>query len=97
MERSEQLLLKQAQQESFGDDIADIRKGNVLSRSSKLSKLSPFLDEHGLLRCSGRIDAASGVAFETKRPIILDGKHAVARLLVRSKHEKAAHGNHQRL
>jgi hypothetical protein len=95
MERAERLLIKQTQQELFRDDIADMRKGNVLNRSSKLSKLSPYLDEHGLLRCSGRIDAALNVAPETKRPIILDGKHAVARLLVRSYHEKAAHGNHE--
>ncbi|XP_063386121.1 uncharacterized protein LOC134672147 [Cydia fagiglandana] len=95
MARAEQLLLKQAQQESFGDDIAAIRNGNILDRSSKLRHLSPFLDENGLLRCGGRIDAAADVALETKRPIILDGKHAVSRLLVRSYHEKAAHGNHE--
>ncbi|XP_063547081.1 uncharacterized protein LOC134754673 [Cydia strobilella] len=95
MVRAEQLLIKQAQHESFGDDIAAIKNGNVLGRSSKLRHLSPFLDENGLLRCSGRIDAATDVALETKRPIILDGKHAVSRLLVRSYHEKYAHGNHE--
>ncbi|XP_063534930.1 uncharacterized protein LOC134744912 [Cydia strobilella] len=48
-------------------------------------------DEFDVLRCGGRIDAALDVAHDVKRPIILDGKHQVARLLAKHYHEKAAH------
>lgn len=57
--------------------------------------LSPFLDEHGILRAGGRIDAASDVSLEVKRPVILDGRNPIAHLIVRHYHVNAAHGNQE--
>lgn len=95
METAEYLLIKQAQMECFAAEISALRKGKTIDRSSRLLTLSPILDEHGVLRCGGRIDSVRGVSPETKRPIILDGKHQVARLIAKHYHEKAAHGNHE--
>ncbi|KAL0881619.1 hypothetical protein ABMA27_001445 [Loxostege sticticalis] len=95
MERAEQLLIRHAQSESFHDEITALRNGKSLHRSSRLHSLSPYLDEHGVLRASGRIDAASDVSLEVKRPVILDGRHPVAQLIVRHYHIKAAHGNQE--
>lgn len=95
MEQAERLLIRQAQMDSFAAEIALIRNGRNIERSSRLLTLSPILDEHEVLRCGGRIDAVTGVPSETKRPIILDGKHHVARLIVKYYHEKAAHGNQE--
>lgn len=95
MEEAERLLLQHAQSESFAEEIAAIKNGQCLRRSSKLLTLSPYLDEYGVLRLGGRVDAASGVSVETKRPVILDGRHSVAQLIVRDYHVKAAHGNQE--
>lgn len=95
MERAERLLLMQAQADSFPLDIAVIKKGKPLQPTSKLLTLSPYIDEHGILRVGGRIDAASEIGPEVKRPIILDGRHPTARLLVRRYHILAAHGNQE--
>ncbi|XP_063822917.1 uncharacterized protein LOC135072810 [Ostrinia nubilalis] len=95
MDLAERFLIKQAQLDSFASEISAIKKGKRIENNSRLLTLSPMLDEHDVLRCGGRIDAATGVSPETKRPIILDGKHHVARLIVKHYHEKAAHGNQE--
>ncbi|XP_073957142.1 uncharacterized protein [Choristoneura fumiferana] len=94
MERAEHLLLKRAQLDAFSPEIAALSKGEAIDRGSRLVKLSPYL-ERGLLRCGGRIDAARGVPARSKRPVVLDGAHALTRLLVRSYHERAAHSNQE--
>ncbi|XP_063357962.1 uncharacterized protein LOC134647540 [Cydia amplana] len=95
MERAERLLIQHAQTESFGEDIATIKNGKPLHRSSRLLSLSPVLDEHGLLRASGRIDAVTDVPIDVKRPVILDGRHQVSKLIVRDYHVRLAHGNQE--
>ncbi|KAL0881109.1 hypothetical protein ABMA27_002231 [Loxostege sticticalis] len=92
MRRAECLLLKQAQSDSFSEELSALKDGKYVSRSSRLLTLCPIIDEQGLLRVGGRIDAAADVTLEMKRPIILDGRHPVARLIVRHYHVKSAHG-----
>ncbi|KAL0822662.1 hypothetical protein ABMA28_004686 [Loxostege sticticalis] len=92
MRRAECLLLKQAQSDSFSEELSALKDGKCVSRSSRLLTLCPIIDEQGLLRVGGRIDAAAEVTLEMKRPIILDGRHPVARLIVRHYHVKSAHG-----
>ncbi|XP_063827161.1 uncharacterized protein LOC135076671 [Ostrinia nubilalis] len=95
MKRAECLLLRKAQVDSFGTEINHLKNGKCIPRDSRLRNLSPYLDEQGLLRVGGRIDAVSDVALETKRPYILDGRHPTAKLIVRHYHVKAAHGNQE--
>jgi hypothetical protein len=95
MERAERLLVRHVQATSFGEEVEAIRKGKSIRRHSKLLTLSPFFDDNQLLRVGGCINAARDVDLETKRPIILDGKHPVTRLMVRHYHVKAAHGNQE--
>ncbi|KAL0882321.1 hypothetical protein ABMA27_000834 [Loxostege sticticalis] len=92
MRRAECLLLKQAQNDSFSEELSALKDGKCVSRSSRLLTLCPIIDEQNLLRVGGRIDAAADVTLEMKRPIILDGRHPVARLIVRHYHVKSAHG-----
>lgn len=93
MRQAEQLLLRRAQLDSFPVEVANIEKG--LCKNSKLLTLSPVMDENGMLRVGGRIDAASGIPDEMKNPVILDGKHHISRLIVRHYHIQAAHGNQE--
>ena len=48
-------ILKRCQKESFHDAYENISKGQPLPASDQLNKISPFLDENGLLRLQGRL------------------------------------------
>lgn len=95
MEKAENLLLKNSQTQTFHDEISLLKNGKNVPRNSKILTLSPYLDEHDVLRAGGRIDVAADVTPETKRPIILDGRDYTARLLVKHYHVLAAHGNQE--
>lgn len=89
MERAELLLLKYSQIKSFADDLHRLKQKEKLDRKSKLLTLSSMLDDDGILRLEGRIDAAPEVTSDVKRPIILDGRCHVARLIVKHYHKKS--------
>ena len=55
LDRSEVLLYRIIQESLFSEDIAVLRQGKTISRSSKLFRLTPFLDDPGLLRVGGRL------------------------------------------
>ncbi|XP_065095601.1 uncharacterized protein LOC135717439 [Ochlerotatus camptorhynchus] len=98
---AELLILKSVQNAEFTAEIAQLMKPNpepwknALSRSSPLYGLSPFLDESGLLRMKGRIDACESVDECTKRPILLPKRHPVTDLIIASIHQQFCHMNHQ--
>lgn len=94
VERAEFLILKYSQRQSFKEEITLLKERKSLNKDHLpvLRTLSPYLDESGLMRAEGRIDAASNVGPETKKPIILEGRNYIVRLLVKYYHEKAAHG-----
>lgn len=100
--RAENILIRRAQFDEFGKDIQVLLKNVcvpvddqvVINRSSVLFKLSPYLDENGLLRIYGRIDAAACTG-DMKRPIILPRKHRITQLIVKSYHKRYHHQNHE--
>ncbi|XP_061719997.1 uncharacterized protein LOC133527124 [Cydia pomonella] len=94
---AESHILRQSQLDSFKEDILRIKNRDPLPRSSRLFKLSPFLDDNDQLRMFSRIAAAAGVTDEVKRPLILDGKHPAVRLLIARYHQKAGHANKEKV
>jgi len=54
----------------FSSEIAQIKAYSHVGRSSRLWKLTPFIDEEGLLRMKGRLQA-SELTYDEKHPIIL--------------------------
>ncbi|XP_047996370.1 uncharacterized protein LOC125234205 [Leguminivora glycinivorella] len=90
-------ILRQSQLDSFKEDILRVKNGDPLPRSSRLFKLSPFIDNNDQLRMFSRIAAATGVTDEVKRPLILDGKHPAVRLLIARYHQKAGHANKEKV
>ncbi|XP_047998127.1 uncharacterized protein LOC125235573 [Leguminivora glycinivorella] len=78
-------------EEAICEQIACLRNNKPLSKDSRLLQLTPYLDDAGLLRVEGRIDKTVGVNESTKRPVILDGKHRITRLLVEHYHRRALH------
>lgn len=62
-----------------------------IPKDSKLYQLSPFLDEHGLLRMRSRIQSDLPFSHFDRNPVILDSKHPYTVLLIHHSHEKNGH------
>ncbi len=84
------VILHAVQEETYATEIACIKSGKNLPKSSPLITLNPFIDNQGLLRVGGRISAAN-LDQEEKNPLIVPGKHHVGALLVRHYHQQIQH------
>ena len=83
-------ILKRFQKESFHDAYEKISKGQPLPASHRLNKLSPFLDEKGLLRLHGRLQHSRS-SYEVKHPVFLSAKHYVVIKLFEDAHRANFH------
>ena len=72
-QEAERWMLKEAQKRCFQRDITLIKKSKSLPRDSRLKALTPFLDEHNLLRIGGRL-SNSTLPSTLSHPIIMDSK-----------------------
>ncbi|XP_055615136.1 uncharacterized protein LOC129761441 [Toxorhynchites rutilus septentrionalis] len=83
---NEMVLLTRNQQSPAAQQIQ-------LEKSSELYKLTPMLDEFGILRMDGRITAAPNVNESVKFPIILPRKYRLTYLLLDDYHRRFRHCN----
>ena len=94
LQQSEFFIIKEIQHVCYNQEINDLEEGTPVHKSSSLSSLNPFLDEHGILRVGGRLKNSVG-NFEEKMPIILPKNHHISTLLVREFHARVKHqGRH---
>ena len=94
---SESFLIKVAQFHAYFYEISLLQNNPscVLPKSSELRKLSPFVDQCGILRMRGRLENATIIGNDTKNPIILPRNHHITHLLVDSYHRKFKHIHHE--
>ncbi|XP_053956165.1 uncharacterized protein LOC128861814 [Anastrepha ludens] len=95
LEAAEHLLCLRVQSESFTSERNSIEIGKAIPNDSALKQLSPYLDDRGLLRVQGRIDAASFLPYNIRRPIILPYGHIFTHLVVNYHHCTMKHQNHE--
>ena len=88
------LLFKQSQIKSFNEEILLLKGSKIISRSSRILNLNPFLDSSNLLRAEGRLKNVKIDHFSSN-PIILDAKDELTKLLIKSYHQKFYHGSHE--
>ena len=88
---SERIIIKEAQKESFPEKYRALTSEKPISKSSKIIKLTPRLDEDGIIRCDGRLRYTEFLPFDVRFPIILPRGHWVTKLIVKQHHEL---GNH---
>ncbi|XP_067628473.1 uncharacterized protein [Eurosta solidaginis] len=93
LEAAKTVIYRQVQAEAFAAELRLLEKGTPISRSSVIYKLSPYIDEHRILRVKGRIDAAEWLPVPTRRPIILPSNHPLTKLLVKHHHVAMKHQN----
>ncbi len=58
--------------------------------TSRILKLSPELDSHGILRAKARLQKAP-VPLNTQQPIILPGNHPAVKLYLETVHKRSQH------
>ncbi|XP_070854311.1 uncharacterized protein [Drosophila suzukii] len=92
-EAAENLLVRQAQLESFPDEMRSAECGKDVASSSEIRGLAPYVDEHGILRVYGRVDAALCMPYSARRPVILSHRHSLTDLIVRHSHAQMKHQN----
>ncbi|XP_055605041.1 uncharacterized protein LOC129753269 [Uranotaenia lowii] len=94
---AENFIYREVQQHVYRNEVWTLSKVNStsgkLQKTSPLYKLSPFLDEVGVLRMRGRIEACEFIEPSTANPIILPKEHPVTKLIVQSTHEVFHHCN----
>ena len=79
------------QQESFPVETKCLLKQSPVSNSSKISKFSPFIEPQGLLRATGQTKQLAVSTFDSKHPILLDGRHPAVCLYWEQLHETHCH------
>ncbi|XP_055523080.1 uncharacterized protein LOC129717248 [Wyeomyia smithii] len=102
-QQAELFLLKMAQVENFIDELTVLKRNRdrptdqwiTIERSSPLYKLTPLLDESGLIRMEGRVERADFLPFDLRFPAILPNNHRITWLIVQHYHERSGHGYRQ--
>ncbi|XP_035917798.1 uncharacterized protein LOC118515210 [Anopheles stephensi] len=83
-------LCRLAQQDAFSLEVRQLKRGEALAKQSSLRKLSPFIDEEGLIRVGGRLKL-SQLPYQSKHPVVLPKHHKLARLIAELHHEELMH------
>nr|CAI5841723.1 unnamed protein product [Callosobruchus analis] len=89
-------LIKLAQRACFHSELELLRKNECLNKKHRLSSLSPFIDESGIIRVGGRLKT-SDLPYNTKHPILLSSKHQFTKLIFEHKHKLLMHPGPQLL
>ncbi|XP_053686353.1 uncharacterized protein LOC128735899 [Sabethes cyaneus] len=87
-QKAELYLLKVAQADSYHAELKILMRNKErpanqwlsLKKSTNLYRLTPFIDENGLIRMEGRIDNAGLLPFDLRFPIILPQDHQITTL-----------------
>lgn len=87
-------LIKLTQAVSFHHEINCLKSARSISNQSNIAKLSPFLDEMGILRVGGRLSNAN-LKFDIKHPILLTKHNPLSFLIFSEAHMKTFHGSLQ--
>nr|XP_043069443.1 uncharacterized protein LOC122322106 [Drosophila bipectinata] len=88
-------LVRVVQQEAFSHELSKLRANKSLSKSNKLSQLSPFIDAQGILRVRGRLRNALQLTIQQRTPIILPKSHHFTDLVIKNAHLNTMHGGVQ--
>ncbi|XP_045063901.1 uncharacterized protein LOC121541769 isoform X1 [Coregonus clupeaformis] len=92
-QEAELFIIKLVQTEVFSTEIKGIKQCKEVKpkdKTNKLHKLSPFVDEYGVLRVGGRL-TRSALHPHVKHPAIVPKASHVSSLLIKHYHEKVHH------
>ncbi|XP_025267294.1 uncharacterized protein LOC112638912 [Camponotus floridanus] len=87
------LWLRLVQALHFSKEITALKQNKKLVKDP-ISKLNPFLDDHGIIRVGGRLKHAV-LSEDERHPIILPPESWMTQLLVKAHHRRTLHGGVQ--
>ena len=90
IEAAEIATVRLVQADSFTDELHILKGGGTLPIKNKISPLSPFIDDAGVLRVGGRIVNAP-IPHNAKHQLILPKDHPVTKLIIIHEHRRNAH------
>ncbi|KAI2646455.1 Polyprotein P3 [Labeo rohita] len=94
----QQAVLRQAQAESFPDELRLLKSGKPVSSTSRLITLSPELDAvTGLIRVGGRLRHCEVLEADAVHPAVLDPRHPITALIIKDYDERLHHPGAERL
>ncbi|XP_055714766.1 uncharacterized protein LOC129808886 [Phlebotomus papatasi] len=76
-------------QAKYLPEISRLQKGQAIDKTSSFYKLSPFVDNEGILRMRSRLENCPEAV--EKFPVILDPKHPATKLMILDAHERNMH------
>ena len=76
MQSTEQQLFHLTQQQSFSAELIRLNQQQFVGSSSPIKALSPFVDEHGIIRVAGRL--VNALSSSQIHPVILSNRSRVA-------------------
>ena len=88
---AEEDIIREVQKEAFPEEYRALTSNKAISPKSPLIKLSPRIDDNGIIRMEGRLQYADSLPHDVKHPIILPRGHHVTKLIVKHYHERANH------
>lgn len=88
---AERSIIQIVQKETFKREFNALKKGEHISHTSSLRKLTPELDEHNIIRVGGRLKHAD-IPSDAKNPIVLPKCNMISKLIIREAHLKCMHG-----
>ena len=88
---AEEAIIRRVQIEAFPEEYQALKAKRAILPKSRLIKLSPRIDESGIIRMDGRLTNADYLPYDTKRPIILPRGHHVTKLILKHYHDQANH------
>ncbi|XP_053692167.1 uncharacterized protein LOC128740630 [Sabethes cyaneus] len=86
---------REAQRDVYQDEVITLKKTGIVPKTSSIYKLSPFVDDVGVLRMRGRTGVCAYLHSDAKNPVILPSSHRVTELLLIYYHEKYMHRNYE--
>ena len=88
--KAETYWVSLSQRAHFSQEIESLQSNSPTPESSPLFVLHPFVDSSGLVQVGGRMQNAR-ISYASRHPIILHGRHPIARLIISSEHSRLLH------
>jgi len=82
-------LVNQAQREAFPDEMRSTENCKVVVNGSDIRGPMSYINDRGVLRAYGRVDASLCMPYSARRPINLSHRHSLAHHF----HAKMKHQN----
>jgi hypothetical protein len=87
--------IRKMQELCFNAEVKSLQMRRIVKKTSRLVKLTPFLDENEIIRVGGRLENTYE-PYDARHPVVLDSDHCLTNWLVMEAHCNTAHAGVER-